>query len=99
MACDERGAQGNYPRPDDGEAQVEPYPGCLRSRPCGRTEGDVCQGSSDAGTGAEGQLLRRPPVKRIQQLVRSPSFRALLSLIMVFALGVIFNADGAFFSW
>jgi len=30
---------------------------------------------------------------------RSPAVRACLSLLMVFALGVVFNADGAFFSW
>jgi len=35
----------------------------------------------------------------IRMLYRSPSFRALLSLVMVVALGVIFNADGAFFAW
>ncbi len=38
-------------------------------------------------------------MNRAHLLFRSPSFRALLSLVMVFALGVIFNADGAFFSW
>lgn len=35
----------------------------------------------------------------LERAARSPAARACLSLLMVFALGVIFNADGAFFSW
>ncbi len=34
-----------------------------------------------------------------RRLFRSPAFRACLSLLMVFALGLVFNADGAFYSW
>jgi ribose transport system permease protein len=32
-------------------------------------------------------------------MFRSPAARACLSLVMVIALGIVFNADGAFFSW
>src|SRR4030042_916944 len=32
-------------------------------------------------------------------LLRSPSSRALASLLVVFILGLVFNADGAFYKW
>lgn len=34
-----------------------------------------------------------------RRLFRSPFSRACLSLLLVFALGLVFNADGAFYSW
>lgn len=38
-------------------------------------------------------------MNRLRHAFRSPAVRACLSLLMVFTLGIIFNADGAFFSW
>jgi len=38
-------------------------------------------------------------VNLLRSAFRSPAVRACLSLVMVFALGLVFNADGAFFSW
>ena len=38
-------------------------------------------------------------MKRLRRLLGTPAVRACLSLVMVFALGLVFNADGAFFSW
>ena len=35
----------------------------------------------------------------LRQAFRRPAVRACLSLLMVIALGAVFNADGAFFSW
>ncbi len=36
---------------------------------------------------------------RLAELFRSPSVRALASLLVIILLGLIFNADGAFFKW
>ncbi len=38
-------------------------------------------------------------MNRLRCALRSPAVRACLSLAMVFALGLVFNADGTFFSW
>ncbi len=35
----------------------------------------------------------------LKKLLASPTVRALAALIVVFALGLVFNADGAFFKW
>jgi ribose transport system permease protein len=35
----------------------------------------------------------------VARFARHPALRAFLSLLLVFALGILFNADGAFFQW
>jgi ribose transport system permease protein len=38
-------------------------------------------------------------LEKIKQLVQKPLTRVLLALILIFVVGIIFNADGAFFKW
>lgn len=51
-------------------------------------------------------LMRRVPmpdrtslIPRLRTMILSPTARGIVSLLLVFLLGLLFNADGAFFSW
>jgi len=44
-------------------------------------------------------VSRSRAASAVWDLLRLPATRALLALLLVFALGVVFNADGAFYKW
>ncbi|MBN2288660.1 MAG: ABC transporter permease [Candidatus Glassbacteria bacterium] len=46
-----------------------------------------------------GQISPGPENSKLARLFRSPTVRALLSLLVVVLLGLVFNAEGAFFKW